>query len=249
VARIFLTSPHTHGGGVWAWGGVSIDPVAGHVYAATGDAQSGREDADLAEHLLRLSPDLKLEAATLPPVRHDGDADFGAHPILFRGAGCPPQLALMHKAGALLLYDRNQIERGPRQRLQLADPRYLDAFGTYAWSPPDRTLFVSLPSGTPANKGGVLALRLGSDCRFTRRWLATTGADHELRAVPVVADGVIWTSAGQRLYALDASDGRRLWDSGTTFGQVVVAAPTIGDGRVFASSWDGHVRAFVSLLA
>jgi len=244
VARIFLTKPHTHGGGVWAWGGVSIDTAAGHLYAATGDAQSHREDADLAEHLLRLSPDLKLEGATLPPVKHARDADFGAHPILFRGAGCPPQLALMHKTGTLLLYDRNRIDRGPRQRLQLADPRYLDAFGTYAWSPPDRTLFVSLPSRPPPAKGGLLALRLGSDCLLKRRWRARTGADHDLRGVPVVADGVIWTSAGQRLYALDASDGRRLWDSGTTFSQVVVAAPTLGDGRVFASSWDGHVRAF-----
>jgi hypothetical protein len=229
---------------VWGWGGVSVDSSTGRVYAATANAQTHRQYSDLAEHVLRLSPDLRLEAADLPRVRRGGDADFGAHPILLRGDGCPPQLAVIHKSGVLLLYDRDRIARGPRQRLQLADAGSEDAFSTYAWSAPDRRLYVSLPSGEPPYRAGVVALRLGSDCRLKRGWQARTGDDHELRAVPVVAGGVVWSSAGQRLYALAASDGRRLWDSGTTFGQVIAAAPVLGDGRLFASSWDGRMRAF-----
>jgi outer membrane protein assembly factor BamB len=242
VARIYLTRPHVFGGGVWGWGGVAIDTRNGRVYAATANAQAHRQDADLAEHVLRLSPDLKLEAADNPRVLRRGDADFGAHPILFRGAGCPPQLAVMHKSGTLLLYDRARVAKGARQRLQLADRGGQDAFSTYAWA--DGRLFVSLPSGQAPYAGGVVALRLGTDCRLKLGWQARTGDDHELRAVPVVAAGVVWSSAGQKLYALAASDGRRLWDSGSTFGQVIAAAPALGDGRVFASSWDGRVRAF-----
>ena len=242
VARIYLTKPHVHGGGVWGWGGVGIDTRTGRVYAATANAQSHRQDADLAEQVLRLSPDLKLEARDNPRVVRRGDADFGAHPILFRRPGCPGQLAVIHKTGTLLLYDRNRIATGPRQRLQLADQGSQDAFSTYAWD--GTKLYVSIPSGAPPYRGGVVALRLGTDCRLKRGWQARTGDDHALRAVPVVAGGVVWTSAGQRLYALAADDGRRLWDSGTTFGQVIAAAPALGDGRVFTSSWDGRVRAW-----
>src|SRR4051794_6301134 len=242
VARIFLTRARIHGGGVWGWGGVAIDSLTGRVYAATADAQTRRQDADLAEHVLRLSPDLKVEASHLPKVRRPPDADFGAHPILFRGAGCPPQLAVMHKTGTLFVYDRDRLARGPRQTLQLADHASQDSFGTYAWD--GRRLYVALMSGTAPYRSGVVALRLGSDCRLKRGWQSRTGEDHLLRAVPVVAGGVVWSSAGQRLYALAADDGRRLWDSGTTFGQIVVASPALGDGRVFTSSWDGRVRAW-----
>jgi hypothetical protein len=242
AARIWLTKPHNHGGGVWGWGGVAIDSATGGVYAATANAQGRRQDADLAEHVLRLSPSLRVEASDRPRVRRLGDADFGAHPILFRGAGCPPQLAVIHKSGLLLLYDRDRIARGARQRIQLGDPGSLDAFSTYAWA--DGRLYVSMPSGHAPYRAGVVALRLGADCRLKRGWQARTGYDHELRAVPVVAAGVVWTSAGQRLYALAADDGRRLWDSGSAFGGLVAAAPALGDGRVFASSWDGRVRAF-----
>ena len=242
VARAYLTRPHVFGGGVWGWGGVAIDTRDGRVYAATANAQTHRQDADYAEHVLRLSPGLRVEAADDPRVVRRGDADFGAHPILLQAGACPPQLAVMHKTGTLLLYDRARIGRGPRQWLQLGDPGSQDAFSTYAWD--GTRLYVALPSGRAPYRGGVVALRLGADCRLKLAWQGRTGDDHELRAVPVVAAGVVWSSAGQRLYALSAADGRRLWDSGSTFGQVVAAAPALGDGRLFASSWDGEVRAF-----
>src|SRR5206468_851293 len=111
-----------------------------------------------------------------------------------------------------------------------------------AWA--NGLLFVALPSGQSPYRAGVVALRVGSDCRLKRAWQGTTGDGHDLRAAPIVAGGIVWSSAGQRLYALDAADGHRLWDSGTTFGQVVTAAPALGDGRLFTSSWDGQVRAF-----
>ena len=242
VARLYLTKPHVFGGGVWGWGGVGIDTTNGRVYAATANAQTHKQNADYAEHVLRLSPSLKVESADDAPVRRRGDADFGAAPILFRRTGCPPQLAVMHKSGMLLLYDRSRVGRGPRQRLQLGDRGSEDAFGTYAWA--DGRLFVALPSGQSPYRGGVVALRLGSDCRLKRGWQGTTGDDHDLRASPIVAGGIVWSSAGQRLYALDETDGHRLWTSGSAFGQVVTAAPALGDGRVFTSSWDGRVRAF-----
>jgi len=242
AGRVWLTSARVRGGGVWGWGGVAIDAGNGRVYAATANSQSRRQDAGLAEHVVRLSPGLRVEAADAPRVRRSGDADFGAHPVLFRAGACPPQLAVMHKSGALLLYDRDRIARGPRQTVQLGDPASLDAFSTYAWSPVDRALFVSVPSG-PAP--GVVALRVGSDCRFKRAWQTALGLPHDLHGAPIVGAGVLWASAGARLFALATADGRRLWDSGTSIGSLIAAAPVLGDGRIFVGAWDARVHAFV----
>ena len=52
-----------------------------------------------------------------------GDADFGGHPVLIDAGGCPPLLAVAHKAGAILLYDRRRLAHGPLQRLQAGDPK------------------------------------------------------------------------------------------------------------------------------
>jgi hypothetical protein len=244
AARRWLTGPHRHGAGVWGWGGVAIDSADGRVYAGTANGQSKPQDLPYAEHVLRLSPGLRIEAADKPRLRRQPDADFGAHPLLLQGAGCPPQLVIAHKSGMLLLYDRGRIARGPRQRLQLGDPGSLDQFGTYAWSPPDRRLFVNLVTDHGPYRAGIVALALGADCRLRVAWQAPTAVEHALRGVPVVAAGVVWSTAGQRLYALAADDGRLLWNSGTTFTNLVPAAPVPADGRLFAAGWDGRLRMF-----
>src|SRR4051794_723569 len=183
AARRFLTGPHHHGAGIWGWGGVAIDSATGRVYAGTANGQSKPQDLPYAEHVLRFSPGLKIEAADLPRVRRKPDADFGAQPLLLRGAGCPPQLAIAHKSGMLLLYDRTRIGRGPRQRLQLGDPESLDQFGTYAWSPLDPRLVVSLATDHAPYRSGLVALDLGTDCRLHLAWQTPTAEEHALRGV------------------------------------------------------------------
>ena len=161
-----------------------------------------------------------------------------------RGTGCPPQLVIAHKSGMLLLYDRARIARGPRQRLQLGDPESLDQFGTYAWSPLDRRLVVSLATDHAPYRSGLVALDLGTDCRLHLAWQTPTAEEHALRGVPVIADGVVWSTAGQTLYANALADGRPLWNSGSTFTNLVPAPPVPADGRLFAAGWDGRLRSF-----
>jgi outer membrane protein assembly factor BamB len=244
VARRWLTGPRHHGAGIWGWGGVAIDSANGRVYAGTANGQSKPQDLPYAEHVLRFSPSLRIEAADKPKLRRKADADFGAHPLLLHGQGCPPQLVIAHKSGMLLLYDRARIARGPRQRLQLGDPESLDQFGTYAWSPPARRLFVNLVTDHDPYRAGIVALDLGTDCRLHLAWQSRTAEEHALRGVPVVADGVVWSTAGDKLYAVAADDGRRLWGGGSTFGNLVPAAPVPADGRLFAAGWDGRLHAF-----
>ena len=67
--RRWLTTGGTeaHAGGVWGWGGVSIDPRSGDVFAATGNSiGTTREDDGDAESVVRLSPTLVLEQSDHP---------------------------------------------------------------------------------------------------------------------------------------------------------------------------------------
>ena len=66
ITRRRLTDAHRHGAGIWGWGGVAIDSANGRVYAATANVQSHPQDAKYAEHVLRFSPNLRLEAANRP---------------------------------------------------------------------------------------------------------------------------------------------------------------------------------------
>ena len=51
------------GGGIWGWGGVSVDPVDGDVYAATGNAINGDESFGYSDQIVRLTKDLVPVAA------------------------------------------------------------------------------------------------------------------------------------------------------------------------------------------
>jgi glucose dehydrogenase len=107
------------GGGIWGWGGVSIDDRSGVVYAATGNSQgSAREDAGYAEAVVALSPTLAVQQYN-QPLRTPcciTDRDFGTTPVLIHARGCPPQLVALNKNGDLFLYDRANIAAGPSNR-------------------------------------------------------------------------------------------------------------------------------------
>ena len=244
VAATWFPLPASQrGGGIWGWGGVSLDQ-GGDVYAATSAAQAGPVASPFAQRVARLSPLLRLRASDRPNVPTVRDADFGATPLLFRAPGCPPQLAVLHKNGALFLYDRDRIASGPRQTLQLGDATKLGAYGTYAYSRSARTLFVA--NNTTGNfTHGLLALRVSAGCRLEPAWQQAVGPDPAYLSPPVTANGVVYlgTGFGRELWAFDAATGRPLWTS-PRLGGAVYAAPTVAEGRLYAAAWDGRLHAY-----
>src|SRR5262245_230001 len=93
-------------------------------------------------------------------------------------------------------------------------------------------------------------------------WTLKFESNASTRATPIVKDGVMFISAGSRLYALDARTGRSLWtwrpsetapDSleAAAIGDVINAGfgipnppgVALGDGLVFAGLMDGTVAA------
>lgn len=232
------------GGGIWGWGGAAVDPRDGSVYAATANALVVPEATPHGEHVVRLTAGLRLRASNHPPLRDTGDADFGAAPLLFRAPGCPPQLAVLHKSGALLVYDRDRIAAGPRQIVQVGDRDSLGALGTYAWTARARTLFVANNSAGDYPRG-LLAFRVGAGCTLQALWQQPLPAGDALLSPPVTANGVVYLGAGtgREVLAFDAATGAPLWSSGR-LGGAVYGGPTVVGGRLYAGAWDGHIHAF-----
>ena len=243
-ATWFTLPRRLRGGGIWGWGGAVVDVRDGDVYVATANAVVVREDTPFAEHVVRLTSALRRRAANHPPLPNTGDADFGAAPLLYRAPGCPPQLAVLHKSGALLVYDRDRIASGPRQTLQVGDGARLAAYGTYAYASSARLLFVA-NNTTGDFTHGLLAFRVNAGCTLEPAWQQPVGPNPAVLSPPVTANGVVYlgTGFGRELWAFDAASGRPLWTSGTLAG-AVYGGPTVAGGRLYAGAWDGRIHAF-----
>jgi outer membrane protein assembly factor BamB len=91
---------------------------------------------------------------------------------------------------------------------------------------------------------GVAAFSIGSDCMLHLAWqkaLPVSGA-----TAPTVANGVLYVPGGgaNKLYALNATTGAQLWDSGATITDKIFAEAIVVDGRVYAVSWDHMLHAY-----
>src|SRR5438876_462952 len=138
IRRWYVVGPTLAGGGVWGWGGVPIDLADRNVYVTTSNANGPTEDAGYAEHVVRLTRDLRVLDADDPDVGIRADADFASAPLLFRPTGCAPLLAAIHKNGILFVYRRHALHQGPIQRID-----GLGQTGAFAWSPVRQTIYVT----------------------------------------------------------------------------------------------------------
>lgn len=240
------------GGGIWGWGGVSVDDRTGEVFAATGNASgTASETVGASEAVVRLTPKLGVEQANQPlmPPFQIGDRDFGTTPVLLNARGCPAQLVAMNKDGELLLYNRDHITAGPVQRIWVAansPDSPIPLYGMPAFDPATRTLVLLSPStpSTPGLQAGMQALTLTSACRLTIRWWHAFDSP-AAGSPPTIAGGVVYIGTGINgaVRAFRLSDGRLLWSQGLP-ATTVVAAPVVDRGTLFFADWSGHVWAF-----
>jgi outer membrane protein assembly factor BamB len=234
-----------YGNGIWGAGGVAADPRPGvsDVYVGTGNAFP--EAATYSNSVVRLS-------ANLQPVATDSqfeggayaDNDFGANPVTYAAAGCPPQLAVEQKAGYLDLYELDAIAAGPVQRVRI---------GTYSAVTPNvdsasydaatSLLYIGNATSNVPYGQGLLAFSFVG-CRLQLAWQQPGIAPSPL-SQPVIANGVVYyaTGLGGTVAAYDAVTGRPLWNS-ATFGGAAFAAPTVVNGMLYATSFDRHVYAY-----
>jgi outer membrane protein assembly factor BamB len=242
-----------NGGGIWSWGGVSVEPNGTALYTGVGNSYVLDPSCDCyvdtaghGEQMLKLTPDLQVASSNRPSDLQDtGDDDFGSSPVLFQPPGCGPLAAANNKLGRLYIWNRNQLERGPIVTFGLGDG--LAAFvGAPSYSPELHTLFEGHTTVTENGEQvgeGVQAITVDAQCHFHLDWLTRTGDGNE--PPPLIIDDLVFTPGGDPgdFTALSARDGRRLWTFSTN-GAPAIAPAIAAKNVIYAGDTAGILRAF-----
>ena len=226
------------GGGIWGAGGVTTDATGHYVYAASGNlVGAGNESSAYGNHVVRMLPNLDVVNAATPNSPCVGcDTDLSSAPILFEPAGCDATLAVLSKNENLYVYRRHPFVDTPAATLPV------DAFvGQPAYDVPTQTLVM-------ANNSGVLAWRFDANCNPNVAWntaipSAPAGQAGYVVTPAAIANGVVYygDGLGQILYAMDLNSGQLLWS--WWFGKTFYSQPTVVNGSMFVSTWDGQIIA------
>jgi outer membrane protein assembly factor BamB len=244
VTAVFHPAGRFDGGGIWGPGGASYDPASHHVFVATGNAFAASESYGYSEHVVELDGNLKVVGANYPGLT-GGDVDFGATPIIYQASGCPVQVAAENKSGVVVVYRQGHLSAGPTQRLQIASVNAEGFVGIPAYSAALRMLFVANSTDSPDYTRGLVAFKVGANCKLSKVWNQTIGPQTP-SSPPTVANGVVYygDGVGGTEYAFNASTGAMLWNSGTQINGSLYAAPTVINGRLLIASWNGNLYAF-----
>lgn len=242
------------GGGIWGFGGVSIEADGSYLYAATGNALTDPENAGYADQVVKLDANLQPVAANAPGLI-GADLDFGATPLLYQPADCPAQMTALNKSGALFVFSRatSDMAAGPLQRIEVAQTSENgDFIGLPAYDPVSQQLYLGNPADDISGRypHGLLAFGVSNDCTLTLRWQQTIGFDASQVAnnpmiPPVTANGVVYYSTGSAssVYAY-SSQGSYLWDSGQQIAGGIFAPPTVVNGMLLVADYSGNLTAF-----
>ena len=247
--------------GIWSRAGVTIDPITGNIFMATGngDFDANKGGHDWGDTVLELNADAtRLIDSYTPPNFQElqaGDTDLGsASPALLPTVlnSHTPYLAVqVGKDGQLRLLDRQNLsgQGGPGHlggALQTINaPGGCDTLSQPAvWTDPANGkiwLFVTNSCGT----GGYQAVTAGDGTTTLRQvWEVKRGATS-----PVVAGGVLFAATGGNLFALDPHTGHQLWSStersaGGSIGGIHWESPIVVGGRLYCTDENGRLAAY-----
>jgi hypothetical protein len=229
------TPGNNGGGGIFGWGGVSVDPKTGNVWAATANAVGPDAPTDGvfdAESIVELTPALqKLQASHAPGMPPHGDYGFGSTPTLFHPTGCPALASAESKDGSMYVWQQANLALPP-QRLQIAFPATL--FGLPAWDPRTQLVYVTTTVGYHGYHSGLLAFRLNAACKLQLAWSQTLGSS--LNSVPTIVNDTVMVNTGAgKLRVFVALTGKSLVSlptNGATF-----TPPTAIGGDIASTSY------------
>lgn len=253
VARFdVVLGPHNLGG-IWGWGGVSVDARTGALFTSTGNSIVTKggdliEDAGHAERVLQLTPALKVVDSTPPPLiapENRGDEDFGTTPLLFDPAGCPALVAANSKNGLTYVWRRGKLSRGPLWDAPIGPTNPDDPFlGQPTYVPSLRLLVVAQTVfGNPASPSrGLSAFSIDPGCtRFTPRWNLNIGGGPQPPPIAVGQVVIAAAPATHQVMLVDARNGTILAEFDT---HEPVYAPPASDGTsVYTATIGGSVEA------
>ena len=246
--------------GVWARGGVVIDPVDKYVYVTSGN---GRYNANTGGHdygdtVMKLSPDLTRLVDSYTPSNYSSlaanDQDLGSDaPTLLptqTRSRTPYLIVQGGKDNTLRLLNRknlsNQAHPGPNrvggelQAIQLPQGCDINTQMT-AWQGPSNQTWVFV-----ANDCGLSAFKVVTDgSGHTTLQLAYTNGNSG--SSPLVANNVLYVQGKNGINAMNPTTGNTLWNSnrtGTGIGSLHWQSPIVVNGQLYAPDNNGKVSAF-----
>lgn len=229
------------GGGIWGWGGPAYSVERDALFVAVGNAfADGNETAGYGEHLVELSPELDVRAAsTTPEPARGADADLVGSPVLFTRAGCGELAVVARKDGHLFAWRTGSVDAGPIWDVQV--------------EPYDKTNPVLTQPVYDARRNAVFIVTgahvaridVAADCSASVAWSRKLGTTTE-NGIPTVAGDTLWVplSGHWSLAAIDPGSGtvqRRL-----RLSEATLTPPTIVDGRLFVGSFTGGIHGFAT---
>jgi PQQ-like domain len=260
VASLDITEGPNNMGGIWGYAGVTIDPDTGHLWTATGngfvfDPECGGclvETAGYAEAVLELDADLNVVSWNRPDdVANRHDSGFGAAPLLFQPAGCPPLAAAHAKNGRVYVWSREDLEGGPRWSAHVGPSGIDESFLSQPSYSPDLDMFFISPARDYDDEGqtrtldAVVAFAVGPGCTFPARptWTAP-GVGRGPKSPPLIVDDLVFVPGGfdRNVFALDALTGEVLWTVGLP-GAALAPIAYAGD-EVLVADAAGNLHAF-----
>ena len=233
------------GGGIWGWGGLAYSAARGSVFVVTGNAFRGgtndgngfREWEPYGEHLVELSPSLRVRAASHPAgVNAPDDLDFVGSPVIVTRRGCPEQVIALNKNGRLYAWRTKRIAAGPAWSLQLSPSNPARPLITQAaYSTGTQALFVDTPRG-------LVKVAIGPGCAGKLEWRRKLGV---IDSTPTVAGSTVWVVAWHSTAALLGIEGRdgRVRVRRPLGKDRYYLGPAILDGKMYLGSFGGLVRA------
>ena len=242
-------------GGIWGYGGTSIDPLTTNLWTATGNALETETEAEgLAEAVVELDRRLQVLAWNRPPgipVLEGADTDFGSTPLLLQPSGCPPLAAAHSKNGRLYVWRRDRLVEGPIWTAHIG-PNDLDSpfIGQPSYSAALRTLFVAngriydeLEEVVHLDAAAAFTIGPGCELPAAPTWVAA-GVGSGPKPPPLVVGDVVFVVGGNSsgLTALDARTGAELWTR--WLGAPLYSPPIFAEGRVVVATMGGQVYAF-----
>ena len=206
----------------------------GTVYIATAAGSSPLSNSVIA-----------LEARTLKQkgIATVADAGFASSPVVFQ-LGDKDVLAEAGR-GKLYLFDPSSLSGGPIATAALPGTEKFEPGALSSWVDAQNVRWIAAPSARGivtfkvADAGGKASLQPG--------W---TSRDIAAPLPPLFVNGVLFTAssgtklASSVLYAIDASNGKDLWNSARTITTSVKSGLSAGQGNVYVPGADGTLYAF-----
>ena len=110
--RLVTDKKQYYANGVWSWGGESIDPDTGNLYAGVGNSLGKLgETGQYSDSVIELTHSLKFVADEQPESDLKNDLDIGTTPVLYKSGGSRCA-AFERKDGSFFTIDRTHLQNG-----------------------------------------------------------------------------------------------------------------------------------------